>query len=337
MKRQLAIGWIAVSLAFCGFIPNSVFASNKSELKQIKQEKEKEKADAKKVLALLEEKKKEIQKIEEKIAPLDAQIAKLNQELQKNEKALNEQFKRFKAIVERVYLTGEMEYTVRLLEARSFSEFLARYEVVRLLVKRDASVLQSFMKTKKQYEANIKELNQKKAEQAPLLEEERKAVKELEKAYAKHKKTIEELEKKELTALGYVQYGNGILGFPTTPGYVSWNFGQDRGSHFHAGIDIPRPPGTPIYAAEDGVVTQIKSDPGGYGYYIDIEHGNGLTTRYAHMYRYTISVYEGQRVRRGQRIAGVGNNGRSYGARGGYHLHFEVHKNGVPVNPKRYL
>ncbi|SEN40280.1 murein hydrolase activator EnvC family protein [Lihuaxuella thermophila] len=337
MKRRIGIGLIVISLAFCGFVPSSGFAASQSELKKIQQDKQKQKEEAEKVLDLLEEKKKEIEKIEEKMGPLDAQIAKLNQEKQQNEKALNEQFKRFKTIIERVYLSGEMEYTVKLLEARSFSEFLARFEVVRLLVKRDASILQSFMKTKKKYEDNIKALNQKKAELAPLLEEEKKAVEELQKAYAKHKKTIEELEKKELGALGFVSYGNGILGFPSTPGYVSWNFGQDRGSHFHAGIDIPRPPGTPIYAAEDGTVTLIKSDPGGYGYYIDISHGNGLTTRYAHMYRYTISVYEGQRVRRGQRIAGVGNAGRSYGARGGYHLHFEVHKNGRPVNPRPYL
>lgn len=342
LKQKVGISFLAVILAVSCFFPSPSFAETKTEqkMKQLQQEKDSKKAEAKEVLALLDEKKSHIEKIENQIDHWDQQIAKLNQDLQKNETLLKEQEQQFKHVVKRLYLNGETEYMAKLLEADSFSEFLARYEVVRLIVKQDASILNEYKDTKKKYEADLKKLNNAKAKQAPLLDEARNAVEDLEKVYQKHKTEIAQLEKKERileAESGYGGYGSGVLRFPTTAGMVYWNYGQNRGSHIHAGVDIPRPSGTPIYAAESGTVILTKSDPNGYGYYIKIRHDNGLVTLYAHMYRSTVTVSMGQRVRRGQKIAAVGNNGRSYGARGGYHLHFEVHKNGVPVNPKSYI
>ena len=98
----------------------------------------------------------------------------------------------------------------------------------------------------------------------------------------------------------------------------------------HWGIDIGAPRGTNIHATADGVVSYIGWN-GGYGHTLDIDHGFGFRTRYAHCQR--ILVEKGDFVKRGQIIAKVGNTGRSIAP----HLHYEVHVSGVKVNPKPYI
>jgi murein DD-endopeptidase MepM/ murein hydrolase activator NlpD len=97
-------------------------------------------------------------------------------------------------------------------------------------------------------------------------------------------------------------------------------------------IDLFNRSGAPIGAAGAGVVTFAGGDPCcSYGLYVDIDHGNGLTTRYAHLSR--IAVSKGQKVSAGQTIGFAGSTGYSTGT----HLHFEVHRNGATVNPMSYL
>ncbi|MGO4279840.1 Murein DD-endopeptidase MepM and murein hydrolase activator NlpD, contain LysM domain [Cupriavidus sp. OV038] len=98
----------------------------------------------------------------------------------------------------------------------------------------------------------------------------------------------------------------------------------------HDGVDFVAPIGTPIVAAAGGVVVAAEWHPE-YGNMIDIDHGNGLKTRYAHASKSLVKV--GDLVRAGQEVARVGSTGRSTGA----HLHFEVHVNGVPRNPIGFL
>jgi murein DD-endopeptidase MepM/ murein hydrolase activator NlpD len=93
---------------------------------------------------------------------------------------------------------------------------------------------------------------------------------------------------------------------------------------------LRNPKGTPIKAADDGVVT-FAAYSGTYGNIVKLSHGNGLETWYAHCD--TIKVSVGQVVSKGEVIATVGITGRATG----YHLHFEVRKNGVPQNPMNYL
>lgn len=94
----------------------------------------------------------------------------------------------------------------------------------------------------------------------------------------------------------------------------------------HTGTDIPAPTGTPIYAAQDGVVTLVQRNPyvSSYGYYCTINHGSGYVTLYAHQCQAPV-VSEGQTVSKGQLIGYVGNTGNSFGS----HLHFELRVNGV--------
>lgn len=102
------------------------------------------------------------------------------------------------------------------------------------------------------------------------------------------------------------------------------------GLRAHKGIDLPATTGTPIHASADGVVG--KADWfGGYGLFVELEHGGGMETRYGHMSR--IAVAEGQRVRKGDVIGYVGSTGRSTGS----HLHYEVRIAGEAVNPIPYM
>lgn len=98
----------------------------------------------------------------------------------------------------------------------------------------------------------------------------------------------------------------------------------------HSGLDFAGPIGAPIYAAADGRITFVGTKSG-YGKVVEITHGNGLTTRYAHMSRFNASV--GQNVGAGEVIGAIGNTGRSTGP----HLHFEVRIHGRAVNPRPFL
>ncbi len=113
-------------------------------------------------------------------------------------------------------------------------------------------------------------------------------------------------------------------------GRVSSEYGPRWGT-FHHGIDFAAPAGTPIYASAAGKVIYSGYNNGGYGYLVIIDHGNGYQTYYAHNSSLYVSV--GNQVSQGQHIAGVGSTGDSTGN----HLHFEVRKNGTPINPRNVL
>ena len=112
-------------------------------------------------------------------------------------------------------------------------------------------------------------------------------------------------------------------------GYRRNPFGG-RGVEFHPGLDIGGQTGDSVTAPANGVVVKAER-MGGYGNMIEIDHGNGLTTRYGHLSRIEIAV--GSAVERGQLIGLVGSTGRSTGA----HLHFEIRLNDKAINPRRFL
>ncbi len=98
----------------------------------------------------------------------------------------------------------------------------------------------------------------------------------------------------------------------------------------HTGVDIAAPRGTPVYATADGIVVNNKAISG-YGITVTINHGFSYTTLYAHLSKKAVRV--GQKVTRGELIGYVGNTGVSLGS----HLHYEVRKDNVPVNPVHYF
>ncbi|MEA9833158.1 M23 family metallopeptidase [Xanthomonas campestris] len=117
--------------------------------------------------------------------------------------------------------------------------------------------------------------------------------------------------------------------------YITSGFGGradpfDGGSAFHKGVDFHANVGDPVMSVADGVVS-YAGVRGGYGNVVEVDHGNGYVTRYAHNSRLVVKV--GDLVRAGQQVAKAGSSGRSTGA----HVHFEVWADGRVVNPRKFL
>lgn len=148
---------------------------------------------------------------------------------------------------------------------------------------------------------------------------------------------LEEVRQQDL--LRALRDNKGILAsvpsiWPVT-GFISSSFGGRRspfgmGSQFHKGLDISNRIGTPIIAPGEGTVSMAAAD-GAYGNSVELDHGGGIVTKYAHMQRYVVKP--GQWVKKGDVLGYIGMTGRTTGP----HLHYEVRLNGVPVNPMRYI
>lgn len=124
-------------------------------------------------------------------------------------------------------------------------------------------------------------------------------------------------------------------GRPTNSPMLSSSYGYRRDpfngmTAFHAGLDFPGSYGQPILAAASGRIAYVGGRQG-YGTVVEIDHGHGILTRYAHLSG--IAVRPGQEVTRGVTVGRMGSTGRSTGT----HLHFEVRMNGAPINPRRFL
>ncbi len=120
-----------------------------------------------------------------------------------------------------------------------------------------------------------------------------------------------------------------------TQGWVTSDFGARLDPYtanrtMHQGLDISTPHGQPVLTPSDGTVV-FNGTEGGYGKVLVIDHGYGVKTRYGHLSETFVRL--GERVARGQKVAAVGNTGRSTGP----HLHYEVRVNGIPENPRKFI
>lgn len=123
-----------------------------------------------------------------------------------------------------------------------------------------------------------------------------------------------------------------LKGFEYLPvsGLITSGFGARRGNSTHTGVDISTRNGEAVHVVLPGTVI-FAGNQGDYGRTIKIQHDNGYISLYAHNSR--LFVRKGQKVKKGQKIASVGRSGNATG----YHLHFEILKNGTPVNPLDFL
>jgi len=308
----------------------------------------------------------EISKVQEKIDNLNSKIRVSNEKISEKQKELDvaeknskEQYDaylhRAKMMVER----GSVTYLEILLNSKSFGDLLSRLSVVKQIVKYDSNKLDelkaiekkisdlkdelvkekdALVELKKDEDAQMSTLSAKRAESQRLIDS-------LMADQSSYKKALEEQERAEANARaeinrlagrsGYTGKYSGTMIWPssgpmTSPYYMRVHpvTGKLRQ---HTGIDIGSPHGSNIVAAAAGEVIVAGYNAGGYGNYVVISHGSGITTLYAHASRLCVSV--GQTVAQGEVIAKVGSTGMSTGP----HCHFEVLVNGAHTNPLQYL
>ncbi|WP_230974806.1 M23 family metallopeptidase [Brevundimonas vitis] len=128
-----------------------------------------------------------------------------------------------------------------------------------------------------------------------------------------------------------IVFSDPVRGFPVNSRFGTRKLAGEAKPRAHKGIDIAAPKGTAVLSTAEGRVVRTGHEPGGYGSFIEIRHPNGMTSFYAHLSR--IDVYSGMEVDAGARIGLVGSTGYSTGP----HLHFEIRRRGVQVNPARVL
>jgi murein DD-endopeptidase MepM/ murein hydrolase activator NlpD len=332
--------------------------------KALAAKKEATKEDIDRLMAEIEKATREMDATQAKIDEAEDKLLKTTQELQAAEKERQNRDHLLRSRIRLMYTNGAVSYLDVLLSSTSFSDFVSRFDALQSIMKQDKQVLvqseqyKALVADKKaQVEDELKVVKGLYAEMA-----DRKATLEMnerskEVLVAKLDKQIEETEdiseeaEKALMDFGkkYSKlleqknkiknyYRGGKLGMPLKREYrLSSPFGYrihpvTGQKKLHTGMDMAVPQGTPVYAAESGVVIVAQSWSG-YGNCIIINHGNGLWTLYGHLKPGGILVKKGQTVKRGEKIGLVGMTGTATG----YHLHFEVRKDGTPVNPAPYL
>lgn len=295
-----------------------------------------------------------IDEVNEMIAAKEAEISAKEEEIAESEEL-------FAARLRRMYITNTSSSTLStLLSASSFSDFLNRYEILKRISQEDRSAIEELNVQKTEYETLKAELDSQKAELKEASDAVNEKYTQLQSMYAEseqaessildaNKQYMENAEKykKEQDALEQeIQellqnegsdeaYGDGQLKWPVpTRSYISSYFGWRTlygRPNYHKGIDIPGSAGTNIVAADAGKVLKVSKLTYGYGWHVIIDHGNGVSTLYAHCSRLDVSV--GDYVEKGQVVAGIGTTGNSTGN----HVHFEVRINGVQQNPLNYV
>jgi murein DD-endopeptidase MepM/ murein hydrolase activator NlpD len=296
--------------------------------------------------------------IQAKLSATEEQITVNTAVLSKAEKNLSERSLVLNKRIRDIYQNGQLSYLDVLFGANDFGDFTTRMDLLKRIMNKDIELI---VKVKAERELIL----QKKVE----LENDKAAIVQLENA-AKEKKRIIESSKKEREAVlasavnerdtaeqSYQELletsrkieqmirrnqgsqqgpsGSGALMWPTDVTEITSPYGWRTHpifgtSRYHSGIDIGADYGDSVRAADSGVV--IYADwMGGYGKAVIVDHGNGMSTLYAH--NSELLVGEGQRVRKGEVVSRVGSTGYSTGP----HLHFEVRQNGSPVSPMEYL
>ncbi|MFH1542273.1 MAG: peptidoglycan DD-metalloendopeptidase family protein [bacterium] len=333
--------------------------ANKVKLQKVKKEEEAVLGRLVVINKELSATKSSLSKAQKTIQTNEKQIGTLTSELKETTAELKTKEAKLLDRINEVYKSSSINYFDLLFTSQSLSDFLNRMYFFRRTVEFDATLVNEVQATVAQAQKKKNQL-QSKTEQVKKLAveiaEKKKTiavkVEEKEQVYAglkqrriEYEAEIAELEKssKELEVLilkriaaskGSKVLGSGIFAMPTTGRFTS-SYGWRRhpiwgGKNFHRGQDIANKYGTPIKAADAGEVI-FAGWWDGYGKAIVIDHGRSTTTVYGHMSRLYKQV--GDIVAKGQIVGLMGSTGYSTGP----HLHFEVRKNGKPVDPMPYL
>lgn len=313
----------------------------------------------------------DMKKSKEDMTKKETEIEKAEEELVNAKVDEQDQYESMKKRIKYIYENGSSEFLEIMFEAKNMADFLNKAEYATKMSEYDRDMLKKFQKLVKKIEEEEAKLNKEYEElhklQASLTEKQTKvetllkeksseiasiesemtevqglitAAKEAERRRQEAEAARAQAQQNNSAPSGSagnsVVSGNGFFTHPC-PGmsYQSSYFGEVRegigDSRPHKGHDYAAPAGTPIYAAAAGRVTTAGYSNSA-GYWVVINHGNGLVSKYMHMYQMPY-VSAGQTVEKGQHIGGVGTTGQSTGN----HLHFQVELNGVAVNPSNYM
>ena len=297
----------------------------------------------------------DIDEVNGMISSLDSEIAEQNAKINELNAQLDVKKGNFHTRLRALQYRGSTSYLDVILGADSFSDFLLRLTLVSNIINHDRDMMNEISALKTEVEDAKAIIVAKKDEQVEsrdllasqkahldtLAAEQQSAMNELASDINEYKEAIRQQEEETRRAASamsgsynVVRKGSGQLQWPVPAGgYISSRFGyrSETAINNHTGMDIAIATGNAIVAADTGTVSRVIYGNYGYGNYLIVNHGNGMSTLYAHCSKIYAQV--GQSVSRGETIAAIGSTGYSTGP----HLHFEVILNGVKVNPAPYI
>jgi murein DD-endopeptidase MepM/ murein hydrolase activator NlpD len=312
------------------------------------------------------EKNVEVNKLEKEVESIDEKIKELSEKIEKAEEAYEDEIKLFEKRINVMYENTDLSYMGIIIRSKSVTDFITRANILTHIAKQDKQLLQEMKMSKEEIENNKKLQSQLKDIKVKSLKEtetsrdgitndkdslEQKIVsreKEIEMLNSMEKQILDESKniekyltnksdsKDSTVSPGSYNNSGGTMSWPVPNSrIVSSPFGYrlhpiKKAYLMHTGIDISAPGGNSIVSTMGGVV--ISADyRSGYGKTVMVSHGSNMVTLYAHCSQ--IMVSSGQSVSAGMVIAKVGRTGTATGD----HLHFEVRKNGSPINPLSYV
>jgi len=303
--------------------------------------------------ARLREAEAELRETKQHVAETEQQLAETKARLDKHEAEMQQ-------YLLALYRAGEPTYLEVVFQATSFEDFVTRAEFTRRLAQRDEELLTALVSEKQAYERKRAELLVLRARQEDLRAQIKQEQDKIEAQAAAARRELNEInqdraaaeqmlaqmrqESRQIEQMlarlqgGGERYSGSWSGSLKCPIWSSYRISSRYGwrihpilhtRRFHDGVDLACPTGTPIHAADKGLVV-FAGWQNAYGRTILVDHGSGISTMYAHCSRF--AVQKGQRVTRGQVIGYVGNTGWSTGP----HLHFGLRKYGKPINPMKF-
>jgi murein DD-endopeptidase MepM/ murein hydrolase activator NlpD len=332
---------LVMTLAPCSFADSSI-EKNKKKLKKVQSQKDD-------ISEELDGYKKKIARSEKKLSGLEVSIEEKESQIRKTEAELNKTKKNIEVRrtglnnrLRTMYKSGSIGYLDVVLGSNSIEELVTNVDLVQKIFSNDQNILTDLKSQKSEIQKKEKTFKEQKKDLASARRQERDAKEDLDETKEKLDKKLAALEKEEndlrqkiaeeAAKNGDVEYEGDKWQFPLKSSYtLTSHYGESRSYESHPGVDLAVPTGTPVYAAQSGLVT-VSSVYGGYGNCVMIYHGNGLTSVYGH--NSSLKVSKGQFVRRGQLVALAGSTGWSTGS----HLHFEVrNSSGSPISPGPYI